>query len=86
MFPDPSQFEVRHDYLLSGDPATQARLRKRGNGMKYMYTHTICKRIAEGVAEARMQLSSREYDVSTCVCVCVSLSVCCVCVCACVAL
>ena len=64
MFPEPCEFEVRHDYLLSMDPETQARLRKRGNGMNYMYTHTICKKIKEEVAEARMQLSSREYDVS----------------------
>ena len=52
--------------------------------MKYMYMHTICKRIAEEVAEARMQLSSREYDVSTCVCVCVCQPECVLCVRVCV--
>ena len=33
-FPQVQDFEVQHDYLLSSDPQTQIRIRKRGqNGM-----------------------------------------------------
>lgn len=60
-FPAFQDFEVIHDYLKSGNPEAQARLRKRGQNDHWSYIHTL-RRIINGQAvEVKTQLNYRDY-------------------------
>lgn len=63
VWPVPYQdFEVEHVYLLSND-STQARVRRRGQGGCWTYTHTV--RLVDGAGgrrEKRVQISVEEFE------------------------
>lgn len=55
-------FDVVHDYLQSGNPMTQARLRKRGQNGHWSYIHTLRRPKIKGQAvEVKTQLTHRDY-------------------------
>lgn len=61
-FPAYQEFDVVHHYLVSEwHPDQQARIRKRGQGGKWNYTHTVRRRVEGELVETRMQITEREY-------------------------
>lgn len=62
MFPSYQDFHVVHEYLISGTPKTQMRLRMRGQGNTYSYQFT-CRtvRANDQVVELRRQIAHRDY-------------------------
>lgn len=61
-FPRVQDFDVQHDYLLSSCTQTQTRIRRRGQGGQYMYTHTERRTVNGEMVELIMQLTEREYQ------------------------
>ncbi|KAH3885320.1 hypothetical protein DPMN_009314 [Dreissena polymorpha] len=61
-FPAFQDFTVIHDYLVTPSRKMQARLRKRGQGGTWTYTHTIRRpEINKQSVELRMAINSKDY-------------------------
>lgn len=61
-FPKVQDFDVQHDYLLSSNPQTQTRIRKRGQNEIFTYTHTERTKISNERVERIAQVNFREYQ------------------------
>ncbi|XP_028396886.1 TRPL translocation defect protein 14-like [Dendronephthya gigantea] len=60
-FPPYQDFDVQHDYLVAaGGP--QVRIRKRGQGGHFTYTHTVRLLVKDQTVERRKIISSRDYE------------------------
>lgn len=63
-FPHYQEFEVLHDYLVTPSRKMQARLRKRGQGKSWTYTHTIRRpEINNETVELRMPITEKDYGI-----------------------
>ncbi|CAB4034118.1 Hypothetical predicted protein, partial [Paramuricea clavata] len=60
-FPPHQDFDVQHDYLAAaGSP--QVRIRKRGQGGHFTYSHTVRLIVEDQTVERRKIISSRDYQ------------------------
>ncbi|ESO95372.1 hypothetical protein LOTGIDRAFT_160504 [Lottia gigantea] len=58
------EFQVVHDYLVTPSRKMQARLRRRGQGDHWTYTHTIRRpEINKQSVELRMPITSKDYEI-----------------------
>ncbi|XP_052802072.1 TRPL translocation defect protein 14-like [Mya arenaria] len=63
-FPPFQDFTVIHDYLVTPSRKMQARLRKRGQGGVWTYTHTIRRpEINKQSVEMRMAINVKDYNI-----------------------
>eukprot|EP00088_Acartia_fossae_P010047 TRINITY_DN14932_c0_g1_i1.p1 TRINITY_DN14932_c0_g1~~TRINITY_DN14932_c0_g1_i1.p1 ORF type:complete len:429 (-),score=89.87 TRINITY_DN14932_c0_g1_i1:107-1393(-) len=61
-FPSHRDFKVHHDYLPCITLGTQARIRRRGRGEKWMYTHTVRRHKQGEIVETRTSITRQIYD------------------------
>jgi len=61
-FPSHRDFKVHHDYLPCIPGGPQARIRRRGRGEKWMYTHTVRRQEREEIVETRTSITRQIYD------------------------
>jgi len=62
LFPSYRDFQVHHDYLPCHVGGPQARIRRRGRGEKWMYTHTVRKNEGGEIVETRTNITRQIYD------------------------
>lgn len=61
-FPSHRDFKVHHDYLPCIPGGPQPRIRRRGRGEKWMYTHTVRRQEKEEIVETRTSITRQIYD------------------------
>jgi len=55
-------FQVHHDYLPCVSGGAQARIRRRGKGGRWMYTHTVRRKEGGEIVETRSNVTRQIYD------------------------